>query len=162
MYKKIVVPLDGSKTAEIVLPHLEAIANGCGTQEVILVSVTEAMTGYTPYVQTNLPGPIPPPNPVLEVPHATGKKQTQAARYLARIAKKVRAKSCLVSMEVLVGNPAEEIIKLVTERQCDLIAIASHGRSGVDKWAHSIGAYGGVADKVLRASPVPVLLVKAV
>ncbi len=161
MYTKIAVPLDGSKTAECVLPHLEMVAKGCGTQEVILLSVTESVTGYTQKVQAGS-GPLPPREPVMQVPATTGKKQQQAARYLARIAKKLRAKDFIVRIEVMIGSPAQEIVKYVQDNGCDLIIMASHGRSGVDRWAHSIGAYGGVADKVLRASPVPVLMVKAV
>jgi nucleotide-binding universal stress UspA family protein len=160
MYTKIVVPLDGSKTAECVLPHLNMVAKGCGTQEVILLSVTESVTGYTRKIQPGT-GSLPPRDPVMEVPLATGKKQQQAARYLARVAKKLRDEEFMVSIEVLIGSPAQEIARFVEERQCDLIIVSSHGRSGVDRWARSIGAYGGVADKVLRASPVPVLMVKA-
>ena len=46
MYKKILVPLDGSKLAECALHHVEELAKGCGTEEVILVSVTERVKGY--------------------------------------------------------------------------------------------------------------------
>ncbi len=162
MYTKIVVPLDGSKTAECVLPHLDVVAKGCGTQEVVLLSVTESVTGYTEKVQPGYTGStLPPPNPVMEVPARTGRKQQQAERYLARVAKRLRDKGFMVRIEVLIGSPAREIVTYAQEKSCDLIIMASHGRSGIDRWAHSIGAYGGVADKVLRASPVPVLMIKA-
>jgi nucleotide-binding universal stress UspA family protein len=46
MYKKILVPLDGSKLAECALPYVEALAKGCDTKKVILVSVTERVQGY--------------------------------------------------------------------------------------------------------------------
>jgi nucleotide-binding universal stress UspA family protein len=52
MYTKILVPLDGSKLAECVLDHVETIASGCGTQEVVLVSVTEKVK-----VKVPLPAP---------------------------------------------------------------------------------------------------------
>ena len=48
MYKKVVVPLDGSKLAECVLPHIESIAKGLGTEEVVLVTVTERVAGLMP------------------------------------------------------------------------------------------------------------------
>ena len=162
MYTKIVVPLDGSKTAECVLPHLDVVAKGCGTQEVILMSVTESITGYSERVQPGYTGnTLPPRNPVMEVPLKTGKKKQQAERYLARVAKRLRDKGFTVKMEVLIGSPAQEIVIYARENECDLIIMASHGRSGIDRWAHSIGAYGGIADKVLRASSVPVLMIKA-
>jgi nucleotide-binding universal stress UspA family protein len=46
MYNKILVPLDGSKLAECALPYAEELARGCGTEEVILVSVTERIQGF--------------------------------------------------------------------------------------------------------------------
>jgi len=110
MYQKIVVPLDGSKLAECVLPHVEAIANGCSTEEVILVTVTErivASTGVTTLAQPE--GTLPPLHPVIEVPAAIGKKQRQGERYLKRIAKRLQKKGIKVQTEVLLGNPAEEI-----------------------------------------------------
>ena len=162
MYTKIAVPLDGSKTAESVLPHLEVVASGCGTQEIILLSVTEAVTTYSERGRTGYTGSaLPPPTSVDRIPLATGKKKQQAERYLARIAKRLRDKGFTVSVEVLLGNPAQEVVNYAQKNNCDLILLSSHGRSGVDRWAHSIGAYGGVADKILRASPVAVLMVKA-
>jgi nucleotide-binding universal stress UspA family protein len=55
MYKKIMVPLDGSKLAESVLPHVEAIAKGTKAEEVILVSVTERVLGYRPVTDYSQP-----------------------------------------------------------------------------------------------------------
>ena len=53
MYKKIIVPLDGSKLAECVLPHIENIAKGSGTEEIILVTVTERVSGLLPKDNAN-------------------------------------------------------------------------------------------------------------
>ena len=162
MYRKIMVPLDGSKLAECVLPHVEDLAKGCSTEEVILVSVTERIVGTKRLAVYRQPGgPLPPHEPITTVPVAVGKKQRQAERYLGRIAKRLAKKAINVRTEVLLGNPAPEIVDCAEHNDCDLIAIASHGRSGITVWAHSIGAYGGVADKVLRASSIPVLMVKA-
>jgi nucleotide-binding universal stress UspA family protein len=164
MYRKIVVPLDGSKLAECILPHVEELAKGCGTEEVVLLSVTEHLTGYKRQTgQTFAAEPLPPAQPVVQVPMGVGKKQQQARRYLSRIAKRIGKKldtrGINVRTDVLLGNPAEEIINFVMQNNGDLIAIVSHGRSGFSRWAHSVGAFGGVADKVLRASTVPVLVV---
>jgi nucleotide-binding universal stress UspA family protein len=149
MYKKILVPLDGSKLAECVLPHVERIATSCGTEQVILVSVTERITGYR--VMDD------PSQPLGErlVPEGVGKQEKQAQKYLGKIAKALEAKGIKVLTEVLLGKPAEEIIH-AANRECDLIIMASHGRSGLSRWTH-----GSVADKVFRASHAPVLLVKA-
>ena len=150
MYKKILVPLDGSKLAECALPYAEALAKGCDTEKLILVSVTERVQGYRAFEE-----PSQPLGQQL-VPEAVGKKEKQAQRYLDRIAKSMEAKGIKVGTEVLLGDPAEEIIIYAKHPGCDVIVISSHGRSGISRWTH-----GSVADRVFRGSPVPVLMVKA-
>ena len=150
MYQKILVPLDGSKLAECALPYVEELAKGCGTEEVILVSVTERVQGYRVFDDsTQLRGQR-------LVREAVGKKQEQAQRYLDRIAKAMKAKGISVDTEVLLGDPAEEIVSYAKHPGCDIIIISSHGRSGISRWA-----YGSVADKIFRAICVPVLMVRA-
>jgi nucleotide-binding universal stress UspA family protein len=150
MYKKILVPLDGSKLAESALPHAETLAKGCGTEELILVSVTERVPGYRPIED--------PSQPLGErlVPEATGKKAKQAQKYLERIARAMEAKGIKVVTEVLMGSPADEITIYAKDPGCDIIVMSTHGRSGPSRWAH-----GSVADRILRASCVPVLMVRA-
>jgi nucleotide-binding universal stress UspA family protein len=158
MYQKILVPLDGSKLAECVLPYVEKLATCCGTEQVILVSVTERVTGYRvieDYTQQLGERLVPAPGERL-VPEAVGKKEKQAQRYLGKVAKTLEAKGIKVLTEVLLGKPAEEIAFYATNERCDLIIMASHGRSGPSRWA-----YGSVADKVFRASSVPILMVRA-
>ncbi len=160
MYEKIVVPLDGSKLAESILPHIEKLAKGLDTGEVILVSVTERLAGTTgvkPRISLTYPEEgLSHPEPMTQIPVTLGKKQRQAESYLNRIAGRLSKKRVNVRTEVLLGNPADEIIKYAEDNACDLIAIASHGRSGISRWD-----FGNVAEKVLRASRVPVLIVKA-
>ncbi len=150
MLQRILVPLDGSKLAECALPYAEEIAKGCSAEEVILVSVTEPIQGYRPFHDPSQP---------LEqrlIPETVGKKDKQAQNYLGRMAKTLAAKGVKVQTEVLVGNPAEEIAFFAQNRKVDLIVMSSHGRSGPSRWA-----YGSVADKVFRASCVPILMVRA-
>jgi nucleotide-binding universal stress UspA family protein len=164
MYEKILVPLDGSKLAECALPYAEALAQGCHTGEVMLVSVTERVKGYRP---TDGPGEpaigtmggwfeSSPPQGHRLIPEATGKLEKQAQRYLDRIAKQMKAKGINVSTQVLLWSPAEAIVGFAEEAGCDLIVMSSHGRSGPSRWA-----YGSVAEKVFRATCVPVLMVRA-
>ena len=149
MYNKIMVPLDGSKLAECVLPHVENIAKASNA-EVILVSVTERVSGYRPMTDYS--------RPMEErlIPEGVGKKEKQALKYLERIAKGLEAKGIKVRTEVFLGNPAEEIALYAEHDGADLIIMASHGRSGISRWA-----YGSVADRVFRASCIPVLMVRA-
>jgi nucleotide-binding universal stress UspA family protein len=164
MYKKILVPLDGSKLAECALPHVEELAKGCDTEEVILISVTERVQGFRVLEGAGQPiakptgGWLESSQPLGQrlVPEAFGKKEKQAQRYLDRVAKKLAAKGINVSTEVLLWKPAEAIIGYAKQSGCDLIVMATHGRSGPSRWA-----YGSVAEKVLRASCVPILMVRA-
>jgi nucleotide-binding universal stress UspA family protein len=150
MYKRILVPLDGSKLAECALPYAEELAKGCGTEEVILVSVTERVPGYRA-----VEDPSQPLGQRL-VPEAAGKKERPAQKYLSRIADGMKAKGIKVDTEVLIGDPAGEIVTYAVDPGCDIIVMSSHGRSGPSRWA-----YGSVADKVFRATCVPVLMVRA-
>ena len=149
MYEKIIVPLDGSKLAESVLPHVEEIATKCGG-EVTLITVTERIQGFA--ITEDRSQPLG----VRLAPQAAGKQEKAGQKYLTRVAEGLKTKGVKVKTEVLLGNPAEEIIINAKTEGGDLIIIASHGRSGLSRWTH-----GSVADKVLKATHVPVLMVRA-
>jgi len=160
MYKRILVPLDGSKLAECALTPVEELVRGYNTQEVILVSVTEQVQARTRapearelYRSSDSPayqsaGP--------EVTVTFGKKQREAQRYRDGIADKLEAKGIKARTEVLLWPPAEAIASCAERNGADIIIMSTHGRSGPSRWA-----YGSVADKVLRSSCVPVLLIRA-
>lgn len=150
MYRKILVPLDGSKLAECVIPYVEELAMRCTAEKVTLISVTERIQGYRPISD--------PGQPLGQrmMPEGVGKKERQAQKYLDRIAKGLKSKGIDVHTEVLLGNPAEEIAIYAEYNDCDIVVMASHGRSGPSRWAH-----GSVADKVFKAICVPVLMVRA-
>jgi len=80
----------------------------------------------------------------------------RVADYLTRTGEMLKKKGVTVRNLVSVGNAADEIIKAVEENHADLIAMSTHGRSGLRKLA-----FGSITDKVLRRSPVPVLMVRA-
>ena len=150
MYGKVLVPLDGSKLAECVLPYVEELATRCVVEKVTFVSVTERIQGYRPISDHS--------QPLGErlMPEGVGRKERQAQKYLDRITKGLKGKGINVQTEVLMGNPAEEIAIYAEYKECDIIVMASHGRSGPSRWAH-----GSVADRVFRASCVPILMVRA-
>ncbi len=155
MYQKVLVPLDGSKLAESVLPHVEMMAKASAA-EVILTTVTERIDARSYNVQlTPASETLPLLEPVVKMPVAVGKMQRQGERYLNRIAKGLTRKGVKVRTSVLLGNPADEIQSLADEEGVDLIIMSSHGRSGHSRWA-----LGSISDKLLRASQVPMLLVK--
>lgn len=156
MFQKIVVPLDGSKLAECVLPHVEEIARGCNTKEVVLVTVTERIVGIVRATRFAQPVGLLPHETVPVVSVTIGKKQNQGQRYLNRIAKRLQKERIEVRTEVLLGKAAEEIASFAEHDGADLIIMASHGRSGPSRWA-----YGSVTDKVFRAGCVPILVIRA-
>ena len=171
MYKRILVPLDGSKLAECALPHVEELAKSCATEEVFLISVTEQVRGQTrareayeryrasddiglQRVGTETSIAFGKPGPEITV--TFGKLERQALRYLSRIAKKLQAKGIKVCTELLFWPPAEAIIAYAEKNNVDIIVMSSHGRSGPSRSAN-----GRVAEKVLKTSCVPVLMVRA-
>jgi nucleotide-binding universal stress UspA family protein len=150
MYKKILVPLDGSELAESVLPHVESLATCSPGAEVMLVSVTESVSGFRVIDDASQP------SGERLIPEAVGKEERQARKYLDRIAKPLAAKGIKVLTEVLLGKPADEITLFAVNEGCDLIIMASHGRSGPSRWTH-----GSVAEKVFRSNCAPILMVRA-
>ena len=150
MYEKILVPLDGSELAESVLPHVEAIARGCSVVEIVLLRVCEAPSILADYPEGK--------NKTWDkhVERMTTNAQQQCDLYIYDVEKSLKDKGFKVKAESRLGKPAEAIVDCANKNEVDLIVMASHGRSGVSRWA-----YGSVADKVLRSTCVPVLLVKA-
>jgi nucleotide-binding universal stress UspA family protein len=131
MYQKILVPLDGSKLAERVLPHVKAIASGYGTGQVILLRVVEP-----------LPAGIPP---AIDF-EVVGKAGVKAAeRYLARIKARLSKEGLVVETEVLIGRPAKTIGEFAQRTEVDLIVIATRGRSGISRWVFGSVAEGSCA-----------------
>ncbi len=91
-----------------------------------------------------------------EITITFGKQERQAQRYLDRIAKRLEAKGIKVRTQVLFWPPAEAIAAYAERNDVNIIVMSSHGRSGPSRWAH-----GSIADKVIRISRVPVLMVRA-
>ena len=175
MYKKIVVPLDGSELAECVLPHVESIAVTSGATEVILITVTERVAGLIPkneheqltansdafqpavaFTDRPYTGRHFEIDPYLKIPMIAGKMIKQGQRYLSKLAEELSKKGVKTGVVVLMGDAAEQIVDFAGTEKADLIIMASHGRSGFSRWA-----MGSVAEKVFHGSGVPILLVKA-
>jgi nucleotide-binding universal stress UspA family protein len=144
MYERILVPLDGSEVAEAILPFAEQIA-GPLDAEVVLLRVIE------------------PPSPI-EVVASTGVvtpdtftvRDLEAKAYLSEIQRRLSKKGIRVRVRIaLGGTPAEEVLAAAQATSADLIAMATRGRSGLGR-----ALFGSVAESVLRASPVPVLLIR--
>jgi len=148
MYKKILVPSDGSELAECVLPHVEAIAKGVGVQNVIFVRVVEPFSVPTDGDSYGFKD--------RDIERIESENRTAAEKYLDQVVSRARYKGVNVQSKVITGKAAESIAEYAVENEVDLVVMATHGRSGISRWV-----WGSVADRVLRSSCVPVLMVRA-
>ncbi|MFC1910959.1 universal stress protein [Chloroflexota bacterium] len=149
MYKKILVPLDGSELAECVLPHVEHIVKGGGVESVTFVSAAEpvhvSIRGSEGYTFT-----------AEDWRQLESESRDASAKYLRQLVSRIKYVGVNIQTEVLVGRAADSIADYATKDAFDLITIATHGRSGVSRWV-----WGSVADKILRSACVPVLMIRA-
>jgi nucleotide-binding universal stress UspA family protein len=143
MYKRAVVPLDGSSLAEGILPFLLAIA---GPLDVALVLV-RVLEPVVPLAVEGMRS--------VTVDPGDGVRQHDAEDYLRSTAAPLRARGVKVDWQIRSGRPDTEIIAAAQETGADLIAMSTHGRSGVGRLL-----FGSVAEQVLRHSEVPVFLMR--
>jgi len=143
MYKKILVPLDGSELSECVLDHVTAIATGCRIPEVILLTVIEPVSQQ---VYAELGEQL--------ARDIQNKAPVDVNNYLLKVADSLKKDGLVVQTAVISGKATEKILDYANKNQVDLIVMSTHGRSGISRWA-----FGSVADRVLRHSRVPVLTV---
>lgn len=143
MFQKILVLLDGSELAEVVFAYAEELAGKLDLDVILLHVYSPALSDYVPMHRVYIDGAA-----------STIKRQAQEVR--KKLGIKAKAKPVSVRGELAMGYHADEILRFADENAVDLILMATHGRSGIKRWT-----MGGVADKVLRASTVPVLLVRA-
>ena len=148
MYKTIVVPLDGSKLAECVLSHVENLAKGCQVENISLVRVVEPVS---PMVMGEYGGLS-----AKQIERIESELTSEAETYLQQRAQELKFNGVKTEWKVLSGMTAEAIAQHAVQAGADLIIISTHGRSGVSRWV-----WGSVADRVLRSSCVPVLMVRA-
>jgi nucleotide-binding universal stress UspA family protein len=144
MYKKIVAPLDGSKFSECSLDHVTAIAKGCQVNDVVLLHVVEPSTRYTGYTGVS--------QETLDEIWKQFRAQTK--EYLGKVADSLKKKGINARPVIVEGKPADEILNYADKEKADLIIMSTHGNSGLTRWA-----FGSVADRVVRHSPVPVLVI---
>jgi nucleotide-binding universal stress UspA family protein len=143
MYKKMLVPLDGSELAELVFSYASDFAASLGLDLVLLHVVSPHERDLVPLHRAYL---------------------ERAAEVLTRQSEELQRKAGIQPRgdgvtargELAVGHPAEEILEFAASHDVDLILMATHGRSGIKRWA-----LGSVADKILRVSKIPVCLVRA-
>jgi nucleotide-binding universal stress UspA family protein len=142
VYKRILLPLDGSKLAERALPHAIAQAQAFGA-ELLLFRVAETI-------------PHAPGVSAADLERVRRQTVTWAQEYMAGIKGQVQEQGVQVESTIVEGRPNLEIAEFAEAYNIDLIVLSSRGRSGFSRWL-----LGSVADRVVRGATVPVLLVRA-
>ena len=143
LMRKILVPLDGSKAGEAAIPFTEVLARAVGA-EVILFQVL-APVRFVAGFETVSPLAMPPSEESIKA---------SAIAYLNKVAKALEEKGIRTATVVVWGSAAERIADYTEANTIDLIAISTHGSSGIGRWV-----FGSVTEKVLHAGDMPVLVV---
>ncbi|MBI3953925.1 MAG: universal stress protein [Chloroflexi bacterium] len=137
MFNSLLVPLDGSPLAEAALPYGLLLAERLGARLLLLQAQPVAAAGEE--------GPAP----------GRRGEQGAASPYLEGLQRQASARGLACKLAVVPGRPAEAILDTAASARCDLIAMSTHGRSGFTRWV-----LGSVADQVVHAASVPVLLIR--
>ena len=158
MAKKILVPLDGSKTAEKIIPQVVKFTSSIPAELHLLQVISppsftmggmrgrpqEPVTyGARKYVDEK----------VREEKEQEEELSAESRRYLEKVVRRLGKKGIQAHFLIAFGKDAVQICDIAERKKFDLIAMATHGRSGLSRWA-----LGSVTDKVLQCSRVPVLV----
>ena len=145
MYKKLLVPLDASKRAEAILPHAESLAKGFGAKVIFLfVEEPPMMLEHDEVVDQ------------AKMVQHMALKRAEIQSYFDAIIERWRAMKINVEVNYSRGPVVKTIIDTAQREQVDLVAMASHGRSGLSR-----AFYGSVAAGVLHQIDRPLLLIRS-
>jgi nucleotide-binding universal stress UspA family protein len=143
LYKRILLPLDGSALAEQALPYAMAQAERFEA-ELVLIRVVEPL----PRVGGGMSQSA--------FDRAEEEMKAWAQSYLKDLAAGIKERSIPVQVVTMRGQASKAIVQFAEANQVDLIVISTRGQSGLSRWL-----MGSVADRVLRGAKAPVLLVRA-
>ncbi|MBW2595978.1 MAG: universal stress protein [Deltaproteobacteria bacterium] len=151
MSEKILIPLDGSTLGEAALRYVEERMSKLALEkktEVVLFQVITSLTHTIAAVES-----------AVEISYTESELEQlkeRAMDYLNEAGRGLKSKGAAVECKAVFGtSSANEIIKAEEEVGADLVAMSTHGRHGLSRWA-----FGSVTDKVLRGGKVPVLMVR--
>jgi nucleotide-binding universal stress UspA family protein len=151
MFERILVPLDGSKVGEAALPVIEQLIDKLAPGNAIEITLIGVITLLRHWVVVGeASAPVSYTDEELKV------IKERVAGNLAKVAGDIKRPDVTIKTIVSAGNAAEEILKAAEAIKADLIAMSTHGRSGLRRMA-----FGSVTDKVLHGTRIPVLMVRA-
>jgi nucleotide-binding universal stress UspA family protein len=166
MFKKILVPCDGSELVQrAVFPRVEALGKSMDAEIIVLrvipVPSGRSATAFKPGLP-EMPIPLPVTATDAETArHPIYKDQEiasaeeEARRSVTEAVALLRDRGLNARSEVILGRPADEIIDYAERENVDLIVMCSHGASGIRRWV-----FGSVTEKVLRGATTPVMLIR--
>jgi nucleotide-binding universal stress UspA family protein len=141
-FRHILVPLDGSEIGEAALQDAEAVALKTGARIDLLHVIPEPHIIEARMLGTEF-------TDFVKAMHDAGEK------YLNKVSSRLGERGIDVTMKILAGDPATKIVDQARHDKADLIAMSTHGRSGIARWV-----LGSVADKILHESKIPMWLVR--
>jgi nucleotide-binding universal stress UspA family protein len=145
MYRRILVPLDGSELAERELKHAQAIIGENPLVTLVLLRVSEPLLTASYYLTGGAE--------VWMSVEEQAKKD--AIQYLSGVADRVKSTGVTkVRTVVLTGQPDDQILNYLEHHRVDLVIMSTHGQSGVSRWLA-----GSVAERIMRHSSIPVLII---
>jgi nucleotide-binding universal stress UspA family protein len=150
MFKKILVCLDGSELSEQILPYAAAEAL-CFQGQLVLLQVVSEPVAFSPGIPGAGAAPVQTDAMLSEAKEALD----EARDYLEEMAVRLRKKGIEVDVVSMLGRAGEAILSYAGSNNVNLIAIATHGRRGLER-----GVFGSVADYVLRESGLPMLVIR--
>ena len=151
MQEKVLIPLDGSKVGEAAIPVLEERMTRWSPEVKVEITLLGVITMLRHWVVVGEASA-----PVSYTEEELNLIKQRVTDYLEKTGETFRNKGAVVKIVVRTGNAGEEILKVADEINPNLIAMSTHGRSGLSRLA-----FGSVTDKVLRGANVPVLTVRA-
>jgi nucleotide-binding universal stress UspA family protein len=145
MYKTILVPLDSSWRAERILPYVETLAQTFGGKLILLQVVEPMIVGVSPYDAG-----------ALFVANEIERRTQEANHYLTTLQGKLHERNIEAQTQVEYGPVVATILDVAEQHKVDLIALASHGRTGLARVF-----YGSVAAGILNRADRPLLVIRA-
>jgi nucleotide-binding universal stress UspA family protein len=133
MVMKVLVPLDGSDMADAVLAYIGELATRIGGEVILLKVLPDSGA----------------------LPTTAHRQYNEARQHLDGMAQKLKRQGIEASTTIRYGKPVEETVDYARTNGVSLIAMSTHGRNGLRRWL-----FGSVAEKVLRSTALPVLLVQ--
>jgi nucleotide-binding universal stress UspA family protein len=147
LFKKALVPLDGSKESEAIIPYIGELASKLKTEVVLFHVVAPVQFFY------GIPGEASnPPYGPDDIDKLVAKKKG----YLDTLGAGLKEKGIKTSSSVVVGEPAKDIVSKANEIHANVVAMSTRGHSGFDRWT-----LGSAADKVLHGGNTPIMIVRA-